>query len=77
MIRNNKKYLKQYYINRKKANPDWLVTMSIKAKLSGWPLYKWIIDNGFPKYFQTLCMNCNHGKRMNNGVCPHLTLYNE
>lgn len=26
---------------------------------------------GFPPSFQLLCMNCNHGKSRNNGVCPH------
>lgn len=27
--------------------------------------------DGFPDTFQLLCMNCNHGKSRNNGVCPH------
>lgn len=33
-------------------------------------LYKWIIDNNFPKDLRILCMNCNwsHGKH---GYCPH------
>lgn len=26
---------------------------------------------------QLLCANCNHGKRMNNGICPHKTKQNE
>lgn len=38
---------------------------------SGRALYCWIIRNNFPDLFQVLCMNCNWGKRMNNGVCPH------
>lgn len=33
--------------------------------------YAWLIKNNFPDEFQVLCMNCNFGKRMNNGVCPH------
>lgn len=33
-------------------------------------LYRWLIKNEFPKDFQTLCMNCNWGKRLN-GICPH------
>lgn len=41
------------------------------AKLSGLALYRKIIKEGFPKRYQILCMNCNHGKRMNNGICPH------
>jgi len=31
----------------------------------------WLIKNNFPEGFQILCANCNHGKRMNNGICPH------
>ncbi len=34
-------------------------------------IYKWLRDNGYPPGFQILCMNCNHGKAMNNGICPH------
>ncbi len=34
-------------------------------------LYTWIIKNNFPEDFQVLCMNCNFGKRMNGGICPH------
>lgn len=34
-------------------------------------LYRWLRKNNFPSGFQVLCMNCNFGKRMNNGVCPH------
>lgn len=42
---------------------------------SGRGLYLWIIKNGFPKMFQVLCMNCNWGKRMNNGICPHKSIH--
>lgn len=34
-------------------------------------LYKWLADNNFPADFQVLCHNCNQGKRLNGGVCPH------
>ena len=34
-------------------------------------LYNWLIKNRFPDGFQVLCMNCNHGKFRNGGVCPH------
>ncbi len=33
--------------------------------------YKYIIENNFPNEFQILCMNCNWGKMMNDGICPH------
>jgi hypothetical protein len=33
----------------------------------------WLVKNGFPDGFQVLCYNCNNGKRVNRGVCPHVT----
>ncbi len=35
--------------------------------------YNWLIANDFPGGFQVLCRNCNWGKHMNGGVCPHQT----
>lgn len=32
-------------------------------------LYVWLIKNNFPEGFQTLCYNCNCGRR--HDVCPH------
>lgn len=40
-------------------------------KKSGKELYLLVKRNGFPDTFQTLCMNCNWGKKVNNGKCPH------
>lgn len=37
----------------------------------GRDLYNKIIREGYPNTYQILCMNCNHGKARNNGVCPH------
>jgi hypothetical protein len=34
-------------------------------------LYRWLKDQGYPPGFQILCFNCNQGKRLNGGVCPH------
>ncbi len=31
----------------------------------------WLVKNNYPKGFQILCYNCNCGKRVNNGICPH------
>lgn len=31
----------------------------------------WLVKNGFPEGFQVLCMNCNWGKYINSGKCPH------
>ncbi len=44
-------------------------------KLTGLNLYKKILKESCPKRYQILCMNCNHGKRMNNGVCPHKEIH--
>lgn len=33
----------------------------------------WLVRNGFPENLvQVLCWNCNLGKRVNGGVCPHM-----
>jgi hypothetical protein len=39
-------------------------------KSIGQNLYKWLIDNGFPTGFRTLCFDCNMGRQVNSGVCP-------
>lgn len=43
-------------------------------RISGVHLYRRIVKAGYPATYQILCMNCNFGKRMNNGVCPHLNI---
>lgn len=37
----------------------------------GTHIYMWIKRNKYPDSFQILCHNCNHGKHLNGGVCPH------
>lgn len=39
----------------------------------GFAMQRWIIQNNFPSGFQVLCWNCNCGRSINNGVCPHLS----
>ncbi len=39
---------------------------------SGLALYGRLKRLGYPAGLQVLCWNCNGGKRMNNGVCPHI-----
>lgn len=34
-------------------------------------IYAWVRKNNFPDTLQLLCANCNWGKQMNKGVCPH------
>jgi len=31
----------------------------------------WIIKNNFPSIIQLLCYNCNMGRNINGGICPH------
>lgn len=42
-------------------------------RITGVHLYQKIIKSNYPDTYQTLCMNCNFGKRMNKGICPHKT----
>ena len=44
---------------------------------SGTRFYTWLINNNFPLGFQLLCFNCNHGKYINGGVCPHKSSHNK
>lgn len=30
-----------------------------------------IIKNGYPEEYEVLCYNCNCGKNINKGICPH------
>ena len=48
-----------------------------KGNTAGYHTYYWLARNGFPSGYQVLCMNCNYGKRMNNGVCPHKSKRND
>lgn len=52
-------------------NDGYIARLNDGSRLSGVHLYQKIVKDGFPDSFQTLCMNCNFGKRMNNGICPH------
>ena len=46
-------------------------TQNGKWRISMRAFYGNIIRDGYPDSYQTLCMNCQWGKRINNGVCPH------
>lgn len=38
---------------------------------SGYRFYRAMKKQGFPPTLQILCWNCNAGRHMNGGVCPH------
>lgn len=42
-----------------------------KSQGMGGSFYQWIIKHNFPSDLQVLCMNCNHAKMRNHGICPH------
>lgn len=37
----------------------------------GHKMHRWVVRKGFPLDFQVLCYNCNCGRAINGGVCPH------
>lgn len=37
----------------------------------GTTLFRWLKTHDYPPGFQTLCFNCNCGRALNNGICPH------
>ncbi len=43
----------------------------------GHQTYYWLRRHGFPSGHQVLCFNCQWGKRMNNGLCPHQARRND
>lgn len=42
-----------------------------RRETGGGGFVSWLRVNGYPEGFEVLCMNCNHGRRVNKGVCPH------
>ena len=38
---------------------------------TGISFYRWLKRKKFPSGFQTLCFNCNIGRALNGGICPH------
>jgi hypothetical protein len=43
----------------------------MKIKRQGNQLYAWLKREGFPAGYQVACHNCNHGRYLNGGLCPH------
>lgn len=41
---------------------------------AGSTFHRWLKSNGYPKDFQILCWNCNSGRHLNGGICPHSEL---
>lgn len=42
-----------------------------RKEIKGARVYRWACHNGYPTFLQTHCFNCNMGKKVNGGICPH------
>lgn len=42
-----------------------------RRETGGGGFYTWLKKNDYPQGFQILCHNCNLGRQLNGGVCPH------
>lgn len=42
-----------------------------KAIGSGIRFYRWLRKNNYPYGYQVMCFNCNSGRDLNGGICPH------
>jgi len=65
------------FLSMDHVNNDGYKDRASNRKRSSAHLYRRIKNQGFPKTYQVLCMNCNFGKRMNNGICPHKVRCND
>jgi hypothetical protein len=52
-------------------NDGFKLKTSTGKRVSGTAVYRIIIKEGFGPRYQILCMNCNYGKNINGGTCPH------
>lgn len=46
-------------------------SLKMSGAASGWRIYDWLRSQGYPKGFRVLCWNCNVGRHINGGKCPH------
>ena len=46
-------------------------SISNRSKYSGRALWSYLKRNGYPEGYETTCWNCNSGKQINGGICPH------
>jgi len=37
----------------------------------GWKFHLWLKRNKYPAEYRVLCFNCNSGRYLNGGKCPH------
>lgn len=44
-------------------------------KSGGSYFYRWVRDSGYPDNLRVMCFNCNCGRMVNGGICPHKDNY--
>ena len=44
----------------------------LQLKRGGTSFYIYLRKNGFPSGYRVLCRNCNSGRHLNGGTCPHM-----
>lgn len=73
----NKNFLTLDHVHNDGA--EWRRKIFGNRFCAGYRTYKWLMEHGFPSDIgiQVMCMNCNHGKRMNHGQCPHQVRRND
>lgn len=56
-------------------NDGYIKRQELKTRCAGASVYLDLRRNNYPDKhrYQVLCMNCNYGKKLNGGVCPHKT----
>jgi hypothetical protein len=47
-----------------------------RKKLGGGGFWAWLRNNDYPPGFRVLCHNCNYGRHLNGGACPHEEITN-
>jgi hypothetical protein len=65
----------QKFLSIDHINNDGYLDKSVRGiKPTAETLWLKIIRENFPLKYQILCFNCNIGKNLNNGICPHNNL---
>jgi hypothetical protein len=47
------------------------VSLGGRKDWGGHNLYRWLAGQKFPPGYRVACFNCNYGRSLNNGICPH------
>ncbi|WP_405676799.1 hypothetical protein OG292_19350 [Streptomyces sp. NBC_01511] len=42
-----------------------------RKETGGGGFWIWLHRNNYPAGFRVLCHNCNFGRQLNGGICPH------